>query len=112
MKPGGPGRRLGPRRGPETPRPARRLLRLGGSLRRRLALARGRLGTRTLRLARVEHLDLREGFGDLGAGSLVDQVDDRTHRLDAHARLLEIALVILRDPARGEVEDADHALEQ
>ena len=63
-------------------------------------------------MLRVKHLDLGQGFSRLLGGLLVQQSDERAHRLDPHPRLLEVAFVLLRDPAGGEVDHADDALEQ
>ena len=92
--------------------------RCGALARRRLAAARRRLATAlrlggtASRVPRVQHLDLREGASHLLRRLVVEQADDGAHRLDPHPGLLQVALVLLRDPAGGEVDHADHALEQ
>ncbi len=50
--------------------------------------------------------------GPAPRGSGSSRSSNRPDRLDPDPALLEVALVLLRDPARGEVEDADDALEQ
>ena len=61
---------------------------------------------------RVVHLELGDAFLDLLGWLRVEQVDQRPDRLDPDPRLLEVLLVLLRDPPRGEVDQADDALEQ
>ena len=64
------------------------------------------------RLLRVQHLDLRQRAANLLGLLGIQQVDDRPSRLDPHPRLLEVALVLLGDPAGSQVEHADDALQQ
>ncbi len=84
----------------------------------RLAAARRRLLTplslrgAASRVPGVQHLDLREGASHLLCRLVIEQVHDGPHRLDPHPALLQVTLVLLGDPAGGEVDHADHALEQ
>src|SRR4051794_396285 len=94
-------------RGPQT----RRRLRPPRLLRPLAAAGLGRLAA-AARLARIEHLDLAERLADLGAGTLVEQVDHGAHGLDPDAGLLQIALVGLADPPCREVQDARDALQE
>jgi hypothetical protein len=59
----------------------------------------------------VKKLELGERLADLLGRLLGELVDERPAGLDPDAGLLEVALVLLGDPARGQIEDADHALQ-
>ena len=59
----------------------------------------------------VEHLELGDRLSKLGLCVRLHQVDQGAAGIDPDLGLLQIALVVLRDPARGQVEDADDALQ-
>jgi hypothetical protein len=60
---------------------------------------------------RVEQLQLGDRLAELGLSIGLDEVDQSTGGIDSDLGLVEVALVVLGDPARGQVEDRDHALQ-